>query len=174
VKTTLGGYDASGRRKPVPTDEIRRYECDSVIFAIGESVDLDFARASGLSLKPSGTIDVDRFSLESSRPGFYAGGDVITGASNVSNAMAFGKQAARNIDMKLMETDRWAKIFPEFEIAQEPPEEPSPNHRNNGQMLAPVARMRSNAEVVLGLSHEETLDEACRCLRCDVKVANVS
>ena len=174
VKTTLGGYDASGRRKPVPTDEIRRYECDSVIFAIGESVDLDFARASGLSLKPSGTIDVDRFSLESSRAGFYAGGDVITGASNVSNAMAYGKQAARNIDMKLMESDRWGEILPDFEFGQDPPEVPSPNHRNNGQMLAPVVRVRSNAEVVMGLSHEETLDEACRCLRCDVKVANVS
>jgi len=174
VKTTLGGYDASGRRKPVPTDEIRRYECDSVIFAIGESVDLDFARASGLSLKPSGTIDVDRFSLESSRAGFYAGGDVITGASNVSNAMAYGKQAARNIDMKLMESDRWTEILPNFEFGQDTPEVPSPNHRNNGQMLAPVVRVRSNAEVVLGLSHEEALDETCRCLRCDVKVANVS
>jgi NADH-quinone oxidoreductase subunit F len=174
VRTTLGGYDASGRRKPVATDEIRRYECDSVIFAIGESVDLDFARASGLSLKPSGTIDVDRFSLESSRAGFYAGGDVITGASNVSNAMAYGKQAARNIDMKLMESDRWAEILPDFEFGQDPPEIPSPNHRNNGQMLAPVVRVRSNAEVVMGLSHEETLDETCRCLRCDVKVANVS
>ncbi|HKM81681.1 MAG TPA: NADH-ubiquinone oxidoreductase-F iron-sulfur binding region domain-containing protein [Candidatus Acidoferrum sp.] len=174
VKTTLGGYDSSGRRKPVPTDEIRRYECDSVIFAIGESVDLDFARASGLSLKPSGTIDVDRFSLESSRAGFYAGGDVITGASNVSNAMAYGKQAARNIDMKLMESDRWAEILPNFEFGQDPPEVPSPNHRNNGQMLAPIVRVRSNAEVVLGLSHEEALDETCRCLRCDVKVANVS
>ena len=174
VKTTLGGYDASGRRKPVPTDEIRRYECDSVIFAIGESVDLDFARASGLSLKPSGTIDVDRFSLESSRAGFYAGGDVITGASNVSNAMAYGKQAARNIDMKLMESDRWTEILPNFEFGQETPEAPSPNHRNDGQMLAPVVRVRSNAEVVLGLSHEEALDETCRCLRCDVKVANVS
>jgi NADH-quinone oxidoreductase subunit F len=174
VKTTLGEYDASGRRKPVATDEIRRYECDSVIFAIGESVDLDFARASGLSLKPSGTIDVDRFSLESSRAGFYAGGDVITGASNVSNAMAYGKQAARNIDMKLMESDRWAEIMPNFEFGQDTPEVPSPNHRNNGQLLAPVVRVRSNAEVVMGLSHEETLDETCRCLRCDVKVANVS
>jgi NADH-quinone oxidoreductase subunit F len=174
VKTTLGGYDSSGRRKPIATDEIRRYECDSVIFAIGESVDLDFARASGLSLKPSGTIDVDRFSLESSRSGFYAGGDVITGASNVSNAMAYGKQAARNMDLKLMESDRWARIFPVFEFGQDPPEDPSPNHRNEGQMLGSAVRVRSNAEVVLGLSHEETLDETCRCLRCDVKVANVS
>jgi len=113
VKTRLGEYDASGRRKPIATDDIQRYECDAVIFAVGESVDMDFVRASGLSLKESGTIEVNRFTLETSRPRFYAGGDVITGASNVSNAMAYGKQAARNIDLQLMETDRWGKIFPD-------------------------------------------------------------
>ena len=51
VKTRLGEYDASGRRKPVPTDEIRRFECDTVILAVGETVDLDFCRASGLAIK---------------------------------------------------------------------------------------------------------------------------
>ena len=89
-----------------------------MIFAIGENVDLDFARASGLSLKESGTIEVDRFTLETSRPHFFAGGDVITGASNVSNAMAYGKQAARNLDMQLMEANRWEKIFPIVEYGQ--------------------------------------------------------
>ena len=34
-------------------------------------------------------------------------GDVITGASNVSNAMGFGKKAARNMDLRLMGTWRW-------------------------------------------------------------------
>ena len=43
VKTRLGEFDASGRRRPVPTDEIRRFECDTVILAVGEAVDLDFA-----------------------------------------------------------------------------------------------------------------------------------
>ena len=85
-----------------------------MIFAIGESVDLDFVRASGLTLKESGTIEVNRYSLETSRARFYAGGDVVTGASNVSNAMAYGKQAARNIDRQLMEADRWSRLFPEI------------------------------------------------------------
>jgi NADPH-dependent glutamate synthase beta subunit-like oxidoreductase len=126
LKTRLGEYDKSGRRKPIPTDEIQRFDCDSVIYAIGESVDLDFARASGLSLKESGTIEVNRFTLETSRPRFYAGGDVTTGASNVSTAMSYGKQAARSLDLQLMETNRWDKIFPVFEYEQTPPEEPSP------------------------------------------------
>jgi NADH-quinone oxidoreductase subunit F len=174
VKTRLGEYDSSGRRKPVATDEIQRFDCDSVIFAIGETVDLDFCRASGLVLKESGTIDVNRFTLETSRPRFYAGGDLVTGASNVSNAMAYGKQAARSIDLQLTETDRWQSLYPQFEYEQTPPEEPSPNHRHTGRVLAAAARVRSQDEVVAGLNHDDAVDETCRCLRCDVTAANVS
>jgi NADH-quinone oxidoreductase subunit F len=174
VKTRLGEYDSSGRRKPIATDEIQRFDCDSVIFAIGETVDLDFCRASGLVLKESGTIDVNRFTLETSRPRFYAGGDLVTGASNVSNAMAYGKQAARSIDLQLMEADRWQNLYPQFDYEHTPPEEPSPNRRHTGQALAAAVRVRSQEEVVAGLNQEEAMDETCRCLRCDVKTANVS
>jgi len=174
VKTHLGEYDSSGRRKPIATDEIQRFDCDSVIFAIGETVDLDFVRASGLVLKESGTIDVNRFTLETSRPRFYAGGDLVTGASNVSNAMAFGKQAARTIDLQLMETDRWQRLYPAFEYEQVPPEEPSASPRHAGHPLSAAVRVRSQDEVVTGLSPEEAMDETCRCLRCDVKGVNVS
>ena len=45
VKTRLGEYDSSGRRKPVATDEIQRFDCDSVIFAVGETVDLASLRS---------------------------------------------------------------------------------------------------------------------------------
>jgi len=47
VKTKLGEFDASGRRRPVLTEEIRRFECDSVILAVGESVDPDFCAFLG-------------------------------------------------------------------------------------------------------------------------------
>ena len=63
VKTRLGEYDKSGRRRPMPTDEVQRFECDSVILAVGETFDMDFCRASGLELKEEGTIVVDRFTL---------------------------------------------------------------------------------------------------------------
>ena len=47
---------------------------------------------------------------------FFAGGDVITGASNVSNAMAGGKQTAQKIDERLMGTSRWNEIFPVYHL----------------------------------------------------------
>jgi NADH-quinone oxidoreductase subunit F len=169
VKTKLGEYDTSGRRKPVLTDEIQRFECDAVILAVGEVLDLDFARASGLKIKENGTIDVDRISLESSRPRFYAGGDAISGASNVSNAMGYGKKAARRIDERLMGVNRWPDIFPKFEYDQTPPEETSSARRHCGHHLPVEVRMRGGEEVVAGLSPDQAFEEAGRCLRCDVK-----
>jgi len=169
VKTRLGEFDKSGRRKPILTDEVQRFSCDSVILAVGETFDVDFCRASGLALKEEGTIQVDRFSLETSRPGFYAGGDVLTGASNVSNAMAGGKQAARNIDERLMGESRWAQLFPEFDYSQTVPREPRPGRRHSGRTLPLSARTHSQDEVVEALTAAEALEECERCLRCDVR-----
>ena len=76
------------------------------------------------------------------------------------------------MDSQLMEVDRWNTLFPQFEYAQLPPEEPSPNRRHAGHPLAPLVRVHTQDEVVTGLTHEESLDEACRCLRCDVTTVN--
>ena len=73
VKTLLGEFDSSGRRRPVPTDEVIRFECDTVILAVGETIDPDFARASGLTVLEGGMLEVDRHTLETSRERFYAG-----------------------------------------------------------------------------------------------------
>jgi len=169
VKTRLGEYDKSGRRKPIPTDEVQRFRCDSVILAVGETFDQDFCRASGLALNEDGTIIVDRFSLETSRSGFYAGGDIVTGASNVSNAMGGGKQAARVIDRRLMSEDRWERLFPTFEYGHQPLRDPSLSPRHEGHTLPAALRVRSQEEVVAGLDQHAALEECGRCLRCDLR-----
>jgi len=151
-----------------------------VILAVGETFDMDFCRASGLELKEEGTIVVDRFTFETSRPGFYAGGDVITGASNMSNAMSGGKQAARKIDERLMaQSDReqqagparWEQLFPDVEYSHQAPGEPSLSRRHAAPSLPAGSRACSQEEVVTGLSQQEALEECRRCLRCDLRSA---
>jgi NADPH-dependent glutamate synthase beta subunit-like oxidoreductase len=168
-RTRPGEFDQSGRRRPVPTGEIMRLECDTVILAVGERVDPDFANASGLRLNDDEeTLQVDRYSLETSRDLFYAGGDLITGASNVSNAMGIGKKAARNIDRRLM--DRLTpSVLPEFVYQMEPPDPPAPFRRHIPAELPADERVRSYAEVSVGLTPTAALDEAHRCLRCDIR-----
>ena len=172
IRTKLGEFDASGRRKPVPTDEIRRIACDTVILAVGETVDKDFAKASGLKISERGTIEVDRYSLETSRANFYAGGDLISGASNVSNAMGYGKRAARRIDRRLMGQKRFPLIAPEFEYEHVIPAHVSETRRHTVSELPADVRRCSFAEAAIGLTAVEACEEAFRCLRCDVKGDN--
>jgi NADPH-dependent glutamate synthase beta subunit-like oxidoreductase len=153
---------------------VQRFECDSVILAVGETFDQDFCRASGLELKSSGTIVVDRYTFETSRPNFYAGGDVITGASNVSNAMSCGKQAARNIDEMLTGKKRWEELFPDFDYSHQPPPEPRLSRRHTARPLPAGERAKSEQEVIPALSEQEALEECRRCLRCDLRAAVVS
>jgi NADH-quinone oxidoreductase subunit F len=171
VKTRLGEFDASGRRKPVLTEEIQVFKCDTVVLAVGEKVDADFARASGLTLKESGVIGVDRFSLETSRQKFFAGGDVISGASNVSNAMGYGKKAARNIDQRLMGVKRMSKLAQAFQYGQTPPVTTETPRQSPGQTPA-IERVKCFEEVCIGLTAEEAQAEAARCLRCDIRTTD--
>jgi len=169
VKTRLGEFDSSGRRRPVPTDEVIRFDCDTVVLAVGETIDPDFARASGLTVLEGGMLEVDRHTLETSRERFYAGGDLITGASNVSNAMGLGKKAARNMDKRLMGVRRFYTIWPPFTYAMEPPEKPSEARRHVPSERPASERAHSFEEVSLGLRPPAALEEASRCLRCDIR-----
>ena len=171
VKTKLGEFDTSGRRRPMPTDEVIRFDCDTVILAVGEKVDPDFCKASGLKVKDTGTLEVDRYTLETSRERFYAGGDLISGASNVSNAMGYGKKGARNIDKKLMGQKRFPSLFPEFDHSMAPPEKQSEVGRHTPAERPAAERVKSEVEVSLGLTPVAALEETRRCLRCDIRSA---
>jgi NADH-quinone oxidoreductase subunit F len=169
LKTRLGEFDSSGRRSPIATEEIQSFKCDTVILAVGEAVDRDFCKASGLSIHENGTLVYDRYTLETSREKFYAGGDLISGASNVSNAMGYGKKAARFIDQRLMEEVRTQEFLPHFEYDQISPEHVSESPRHHPHPLPAKQRVKDFEESVLALTAEEAVEEASRCLRCDIK-----
>jgi NADH-quinone oxidoreductase subunit F len=136
TRTRLGAFDTSGRRRPVDTGEVQVVGCDSVILAVGETVDRDFSLASGLATKASGMLEVDRYALTTSREGVFAGGDFVGGASNVFTAMSYGKSAARSIDSHLTGEARFDDIFPAFEYDQTPPQ-PSPCGRHHAHFCRP-------------------------------------
>ncbi|NWG14113.1 MAG: FAD-dependent oxidoreductase [Acidobacteria bacterium] len=169
IKTRLGEFDKSGRRRPVPTDETMRIECDTVIFAVGESAESEFARSSGIKVKDSGLIEVDRYSMMTSREKIYAGGDIISGPTNVSNAMGYGKKAARLMDEHLTGSRRFAAVFPQFEYDQTPPLHPSESRRHLVTELPEEERVACFKEATIGLTPVEAMEESCRCLRCDVR-----
>jgi NADPH-dependent glutamate synthase beta subunit-like oxidoreductase len=173
VRTRPGEFDSSGRRKPVVTDEILRFNCDTVILAVGETVDLDFIKATGLKLNPDGKgLEVDSYSLETSRANFYAGGDLITGASNVSNAMGYGKRAAKHIDQRLMGVSRFHDLWPRFEYRNQVPLHASEQRRQGIRERSAEERVGDFEDATIGLLSAEAKSECGRCLRCDVRATS--
>jgi len=99
----LGEPDASGRRRPVPIDGSEfRIEVDVVVMAIGQGPNpLVPTTTEGLSTTKWGNIIADEATGETSLPGVFAGGDIVTGAATVILAMGAGRKAARAIDAYL-------------------------------------------------------------------------
>jgi glutamate synthase (NADPH/NADH) small chain len=94
-KMELGEPDASGRRRPVPVaDSAFELETDMVVFAIGTNANPILGQTSGLKLDQRGYIATDE-NLATSIAGIYAGGDIVTGAATVIQAMGAGRKAAR-------------------------------------------------------------------------------
>lgn len=168
TKTRLGAFDTSGRRRPVDTGEVQSVRCSSVIMAVGEGVDGDFCRATGLAVKQNGMLEVDRYAMTTSREKVYAGGDFATGASNVTSTMAWGKEAARHIDRYLASEPQYDSIMPKFQYDQTPPR-PSESHRHDARFLPAAVRAKTFKEAVSALLPEEAREESCRCLRCDIR-----
>lgn len=100
IKYELGEPDSSGRRRPIPVAGSEfKMEVDNVVLALGQGPNpLVPATTPGLDVSKKGTIVVDEETGATSIPGVFAGGDIVTGAATVIEAMGAGKRAARAID----------------------------------------------------------------------------
>ncbi len=97
VRMELGEPDASGRRRPVPVPGSEfDFECDLIVYAIGTNANPIMGQTSGLRLNKWGYIDTDE-NLATSLAGVFAGGDIVTGAATVIEAMGAGRRAAASM-----------------------------------------------------------------------------
>ncbi len=168
-QTKPGDFDASGRRTPVSTNEFFTLPCASVIMAVGEKPDPDPMRRAGIQIRKNFTVAVNPSTYETNVRGVHAGGDLVTGASNVSATMATGKSAARAIDRILMGEDRLDRVLKTFTYTDVVPTEPEGGPRRTSPHRHPKERRDNFDEVMLGFDTEAVLKESQRCLRCDVK-----
>ncbi len=113
VKMELGEPDASGRRSPkeIPGSEFV-LETDTVIISIGTKPnDLVTATTKGMNVTKKGTIIIEEGkTTATTREGVFAGGDIVTGAATVIEAMGAGKSAAREIDDYIKSKESLGKV----------------------------------------------------------------
>ena len=85
-KMILGKPDESGRRSPVETDELINIKADTVIAAVGESVDSEFFTSQGIETDKKG-----RPSFKTNINNVYVAGDALRGPSTVVECIADAK-----------------------------------------------------------------------------------
>ncbi|MBW1770398.1 MAG: FAD-dependent oxidoreductase [Deltaproteobacteria bacterium] len=172
IKNELGEPDAGGRRspKPVPGSEFT-IDVDMVIAAIGQVPDSSFVAAElGVTDRRKRIIVDGAYTLVTTQPGVFAGGDAVTGPATVVEAISAGKRAAISIDLYLRE-----KPFPSTERAEA--EEPAKlssslidktrKFSRCGKQGIPVnQRLKGFDEVDAVLSEDLATKEALRCLHC--------
>jgi len=178
IRMRLGEPDASGRRRPIPIEGSEfLVEADTVILAIGQLPDLSLL-PDDVEVTRRSTIVVDEETQATSRPGLFAGGDVATGPRNAIEAIAAGHRAAQSIHRYLCgeeveflpkkDESRVVRLSEE-EIAAGLAEGTIQRQaRARMPCLPPEERVKSFAEVELGLTEEQAVAEAKRCLACGI------
>jgi ferredoxin len=172
IRTQLGEADVSGRKRPIPIQGSDFFvEVDTVILAIGQASDLSFLQGTKIRTAIEGTIQVDSISLQTSKIGTFSGGDIVTGAASVIEAISAGRRAASSIDKYLGGKGELSEgIVSEEKVS--PPMQGFPvGKRNEGRLLPVEDRLKGFALVDTGFSsEEEAISEAKRCLRCDLPI----
>lgn len=99
IRCELGDPDESGRKRPVTIEGSQFImEFDTVVVAVGQGPNpLVSKNTKGLECSRRGNIIADPNTGTTSKPGVFAGGDVVTGAATVILAMGAGRTAAKSI-----------------------------------------------------------------------------
>lgn len=152
---------------PQPTGELETLAADSLVLALGQDVDLSLLDGvPGLEIK-DGVVQVDPATLMTGHAGLFAGGDMVPAERNVTVAVGHGKKAARNIDA-------WLRgVAPQTPVKHAPATFERINawyYSDAPKTVLPqleIARRTSSFdEVQGGLTEDNALFEARRCLSC--------
>lgn len=161
-----GEADSSGRPRPVKANAPEeRIPCQIIISAIGQGIDYNDFKDTGVLVNERRGLFVTNPANEAEgNPGVYAGGDCVTGPSTVINAIAAGKVAAANIDEYLGYNH---EITVDVDIPLPRIEDKKPCGRSELRLRYAKDRGNDFRGIEGGMSLEEALQEASRCLRCD-------
>ena len=164
-------FDDQKRFSPAfDENDLTTIEADQIIVAIGQAVDEELVSHIKVQ-NERGCFKADKVTGQTSVPGIFAGGDNASGPASVIDAVAAGKRVAESIERYLKGKDL---LGGRFEDSLRPiPQAFLPTldklekkSRPQAAELAPTNRLNNFDEVEKGLTEEQALAEAARCLNC--------
>jgi NADPH-dependent glutamate synthase beta subunit-like oxidoreductase len=170
-------FDENNRFNPQYDEtDVQTLPADTVILAIGQSAEFDFATGQDIPTSPNGGLLADPLTFQTELKWVFAGGDAVYGPESVVAAAASGKKAAIGIDRYINglpvepgEDDYFDQLFQSLKL-YDPNEEVKQKvdkaDRKQLTKLPPEARISGFDEVEQGFSSPDAVAEAERCLRC--------
>ena len=172
-------FDKKGRFNPSFDESVRSsFDLDTVIVAIGQAPDLSFlGKGSKVKLTKAGTIKADADSLKTDMKGVFASGDAVSGPTSVIESIAAGRKAAISIDKYL----GGSGVIDKELVAIEEPNPwlgPGDGFADISRIQMPCSSLELRmapaeaghfAEVEEGFTEEMAIEEAKRCLRCQLR-----
>ena len=172
IRNELSEPDADGRRspKPVPGSEFT-LDVDMVIAAIGQAPDTSLvADELEVTERRKRIVVEGPYTLVTTQPGIFAGGDAVTGPATAAEAIAAGKRAAISIDLYLrgesLPTVEPAETGETAELSSALIEKTRKLPRCGKESLPVDRRLKGFDEVESVLSEHVATKEALRCLHC--------
>jgi NADPH-dependent glutamate synthase beta subunit-like oxidoreductase/Pyruvate/2-oxoacid:ferredoxin oxidoreductase delta subunit len=166
-------FDAGGKFNPSFDRCVQKtVETDMVILAIGQSSEMPFESIGGKITASGGLIAVDSY-LMTGMDGVFAGGDIVKVPGSVIDAIASGRNAASAIDRYLGGTGEIGEALIKFELPDPKlgREEGFAEKKRATMPVLPVEKRGNGfAEVELGYGRSEAVEEAKRCLQCDLRL----
>lgn len=165
--------DEEGRFAPCyDSNDILSLEVDTVIFAIGQGVDIS---PHILPQEPNGLFQCDPDTLESPHPSVFICGDASGRSATLIQAMATGRQAADSVLLYLKgQSLREGRDFSRYSSQETnlnmPIQWTNPQPRTPMPELAPMERVTSFQEVALGYTAENLATETARCQQCQCRL----
>jgi NADPH-dependent glutamate synthase beta subunit-like oxidoreductase len=166
-------FDEEGNFCPAFGELTETVEADQVILAVGQAAELSFANGSRLNVE-RGLILVDEETMETGISGVYAGGDVGRGPGAVIDAIAAGRKAACSMDRFLGGTgdidETLAERQDDLSYSGRRERGFADRVRVRPPLLPLEDRHRGFQEVESCFTDEQALQEASRCLQCDLEL----
>ena len=171
IRMELGKPDASGRRRPVPVEGSEFIlEVDRFVMAIGQKAIIP--EGFEIVLNRRGYIQAENSRAEG-RKRVFTGGDVMSGPATVIEAIHAGRVAASEIDKYLGGNGDILQRF----IPEEPEnkslgrDEGFAHFKRIHEEMMPVEEcLKGFEEVEIVFDEEKALEEANRCLRCQLRL----
>ena len=151
---------------PEPTGEFEELDADSLVLALGQDTDLSLLEHADDVTVRDGAVEV-LDSMMASPSGIFAGGDAVPAQRTATVAIGHGKRAAHGIDNFVMGRSAEAKVRHElasFERLNTWYYADAP--RTQRPELERVRRQTNFEEVIGGLTEDNALFEARRCMSC--------